>query len=103
LDFHLQYLRLRQIDATDAYALGSKTDLGLVTFPNPLVVIVTTEGEEGAGLDLGSWQWILCWSKCMDVNVTAAAIGPKANSGMHFPPNALVRIPMYGIRKGFGG
>ena len=31
-----------------------------------------------------------------------AALGPKADPGIHFPPNPLVGIETYGIREGVG-
>ena len=32
----------------------------------------------------------------------AAALGPKAGSGIHFPPNPLVRIAATGVWEGVG-
>jgi hypothetical protein len=55
-----------------------------------------------------SWEWIMCgghvtvgrwWA---ETDGAAAALGPKARSGIHFPPNPLVGSAATGVWEGLG-
>ena len=52
---------------------------------------------------------IVCWAGRLPAagsaesdGTAAAALGPKAGSGIHFPPNPLVRIAATGVWEGVG-
>ena len=87
----------------DIAALGPKADPGIHLPTNPLVGIETYGIREGVGINLKCWKWILVqeWAiflLLISINVDIAALGLKADSGIHFQTNPLAGIARYIIR-----
>ena len=91
------------VEIDDIAALGPKADPGIHFPPNPLVGIETYGIREGVGINLKCWKWILgqewaIFSLLISRNVHIAALGLKADSGIHFQTNPLAGIARYIIR-----
>ena len=91
------------VEIDDIAALGPKADPGIHFPPNPLVGIETYGIREGVGINLKCWKWILgqewaIFSLLISRNVHIAALGLKADSGIHFQTNPLAGIVTYSIR-----